>query len=165
MNLNKAFILGRLTRDPEARTLPNGKPVSSFSIATNRVWTDSQSGAKQEQAEFHNIVAFGRLAEICNQYLTKGQVVFIEGRIQTRSWEDSGGNRRNRTEIVAGNMQMGAKPGAREGAESHESSEPIHEVSLDEDEEALEEKPKGKKGKKKGDSSGEGEIDVKDIPF
>jgi len=110
MNVNKAIICGNLTRDPEARTLPSGQAVSSFGIATNRVWTDND-GQKQEQAEFHNITAFGRLAEICNQYLTKGKLVFIEGRLQTRTWEGQDNIKRNRTEIIAENMQMGPRTG------------------------------------------------------
>jgi len=162
MNLNKAFILGRLTRDPEQRTLPNGRSVSNFSIATNRIWTDQGSGEKQEQTEFHNIVAFGKLAEICNQYLTKGQLVLVEGRIQTRSWEDQNGNKRFRTEIIAENMQMGPRPSkeSKEMPEVEASPEPIEEeVPVEDIEEESEKKGKGKK--KPGDE----EIDVKDIPF
>lgn len=108
MNVNKAIICGNLTRDPEERTLPSGQSVSSFGMATNRVWTNAE-GQKQEQVEFHNIVAFGKLAEICNQYLTKGRLVYIEGRLQTRTWESQDGAKRNRTEIVAETMQMGPR--------------------------------------------------------
>ena len=101
MNFNKAFILGNVTRDPELRTTPSGQSVSSFGVATNRVWK-SQSGERQQSAEFHNVVAWGRLAEICHQYLKKGSLVFIEGRIQTRSWQDkTSGEKRFRTEVVA----------------------------------------------------------------
>ena len=106
MNLNKAIVVGRLTQDPEARTTNSGQAVSSFSIATNRTWTD-KDGQKQEVPEFHNIVAFGKLAEIMNQYLNKGKLALIEGRLQTRSWEDQNGIKRYRTEIIAENMQMG----------------------------------------------------------
>lgn len=108
MNVNKAIICGRLTSDPEARTMPSGDPVSNFSIATNRAWTNKE-GQKQEQVEFHNIVAFGKLAEICNQYLTKGKLIYLEGRLQTRSWEDQAGVKKYRTEIIAENMQMGPR--------------------------------------------------------
>ncbi len=108
MNLNKAFIIGNLTRDPEVRTLPSGQSVATFSVASNRMWTDKQ-GQKQKQAEFHNIVTFGRLAEIAGQYLTKGAMVFIEGRIQTRSWDGQDGAKKWRTEIVAESMQMGPR--------------------------------------------------------
>lgn len=107
MNLNKVFIIGNLTREPEMRTLPSGQPVCTFSIATNRTWKD-KSGARQTVAEYHNIVMFGRLAEIAKQYLTRGKMVFIEGRIQTRSWEKDG-QKKSRTEIVAEEMQMGPR--------------------------------------------------------
>lgn len=106
MNLNKTILLGRLTKDPDKRTSQSGKEISGFSVATNEVWTDKDSGEKQEKTEFHNVVAFGKLAEICNKYLEKGKLVMIEGRLQTRTWEDKSGVRRSRTEIVANNMQM-----------------------------------------------------------
>jgi len=109
MNVNKAIVVGRVTREPEVRTTPGGQSVTSFSIATNRVYTDAQ-GQKQEQTEFHNIVAWGKLAEICGQYLVKGQEIYVEGRLQTRSWDAPDGSKRNRTEIVCENMQMGSKP-------------------------------------------------------
>lgn len=120
MDLNKAMIIGNMTRDPEVRTTPNGQSVCSFSLATNRSWTDA-AGQKQEQAEFHNIVAWGKLAEICGQYLAKGRKVYIEGRLQTREWETQEGAKRNRTEIVADNMiildrgqgQGGPRPAAQ----------------------------------------------------
>lgn len=105
MNLNKAMIIGNLTRDPEIRTTPAGATVASFSIATNMVWTD-QSGQKQEKVEFHNIVAWRRLGEICGQYLHKGSKVYIEGRLQTRDWVGQDGVKRYRTEIIAENMIM-----------------------------------------------------------
>ena len=109
MNFNKAFILGNVTRDPELRTTPSGRSVTSFGVATNRAWKD-QSGARQQAAEFHNVVAWGRLAEICHQYLKKGSLVFIEGRIQTRSWQDqTSGQKRFRTEIIAETMQLGPR--------------------------------------------------------
>lgn len=109
MNFNKAFVLGNVTRDPELRTTPSGQSVTSFGVATNRVWKD-QTGAQQQAVEFHNIVAWGRLAEICHQYLKKGSLVFIEGRIQTRSWQDqNSGQKRYRTEIVTETMQLGPR--------------------------------------------------------
>lgn len=109
MNFNKAFILGNVTRDPELRTTPSGQSVASFGIATNRIWK-SQAGERQKSAEFHNVVAWGRLAEICHQYLKKGSLVFVEGRIQTRSWQDqASGQKRFRTEIVAETMQLGPR--------------------------------------------------------
>lgn len=105
MDLNKVMIIGNITRDPESRTTPQGANVTSFSIATNLVWTDQQ-GNKQERVEFHNIVAWRKLGEICAQYLKKGSKVYIEGRLQTRSWEDPNGTKKYRTEIVADNMIM-----------------------------------------------------------
>ena len=112
MDLNKAMIIGRLTRDPEIRTTPNGQNVASFSLATNFVWTD-QSGQKQEKVEFHNIVAWRKLADIIGQYLKKGAKVYIEGRLQTRDWVGQQDNiKRYRTEIIAENMIMLDRAGA-----------------------------------------------------
>ena len=108
MNLNKALIIGNLTRDPEQKTLPSGTTVTSFGIATNRVWKN-QAGEKQEEAQFHNIVTFGRQAEVAGQYLKKGSLVFIEGRIQTRNWDAQDGTKRYRTEIVAERLQFGPR--------------------------------------------------------
>jgi single-strand DNA-binding protein len=108
MNLNKAFIIGNLTRDPEIKTLPSGNPVVNFGVATNRVWTN-QAGQKQEEVQFHNIVSFGKQAETINQYLKKGSMIFIEGRIQTRNWEAQDGTKRSRTEIITERVQFGPK--------------------------------------------------------
>lgn len=108
MYINKAFVYGNLTRDPELRSLPSGKPVTSFSIATNRVWKD-QSGNKQESAEFHNVVVFGKQAETVAQYLKKGSSAFVEGRMQTRSWDGQDGQKKYRTEIVADRVQFGPR--------------------------------------------------------
>lgn len=99
------MIIGRLTRDPETRTIPTGSNVCTFGIATNLMWKDA-SGQKQEKVEYHNIVTWRKLADICSQYLTKGKKVYIEGRIQTRDWVGQDGVRKNRTEIVAENMIM-----------------------------------------------------------
>lgn len=106
MDLNKAMLIGNVTRDPEARTTPNGQNVCSFGVATNRRWRDKQTNELQSQAEFHNIVAWGRLADTCSQYLKKGSRIYLEGRLQTRSWEDQTGQKKYRTEIVADNMIM-----------------------------------------------------------
>ncbi len=113
MYINKAFVYGNLTRDPELRALPSGAQVVSFSVATNRVFK-KQDGTKQEEVNYHNIVVFGRQAEICAQYLKKGSPVFIEGRIQTRSW-DKDGVKQYRTEIVAERVQFGPRSGAMSG--------------------------------------------------
>ncbi len=107
MYINKALVYGNLTRDPELRSLPSGVQVASFSIATNRVYKDKE-GNKKEQADFHNIVLFARLAELSAQYLKKGSGVYIEGRMQTRSWDAEGG-KKYRTEIVAETMQFGPR--------------------------------------------------------
>ena len=105
MNLNKAMIIGNLTRDPETRTTPSGQTVANFSVATNLVWTDA-TGQKQKKVEFHNVVAWRKLAEICAQYLKKGGKVYVEGRLQTRDWQGQDGVKRYRTEIIADNMIM-----------------------------------------------------------
>ncbi len=104
--LNKVFLIGNLGRDPEIRSLPSGQPVANFSLATNRRWND-RDGNRQEQTEWHNIVCFGRQAEVAGQYLNRGKQIHVEGRIQTRSWEDrQTGEKRYRTEIVCENFQM-----------------------------------------------------------
>ncbi len=138
MNLNKIFILGNLTRDPEMRQTPTGKNVANFGVATNRMWTDP-TGNKQTQTEFHNVVVWGRLAEIASQYLAKGRLVFIEGRISTSSWQDQQGQKKYRTEIVAENMQLGPRPNAAPmgspASQSKNNSEDmaLPEVQLDEE--------------------------------
>lgn len=108
MYLNKALIIGNLTRDPEIKALPSGIKVCSFSVATNRVWKD-QNGSRQEAADFHNIVVFGRQAENVAQYMKKGSQVMIEGRMQTRSWDAQDGTKRYRTEVVADRVQFGSR--------------------------------------------------------
>jgi single-strand DNA-binding protein len=111
MNLNRAMIIGNLTRDPEVRTTANGQNVATFGVATNYTWTDQQ-GQKQERVEFHNIVAWGKLAEICGQYLGKGRKVYVEGRLQTREWEGQDKVKRKTTEIICEQMIMLDKSGA-----------------------------------------------------
>jgi single-strand DNA-binding protein len=131
MDLNKAMIIGNITRDPETRSTANGQPVTSFSVATNLTWTD-QSGQKQQKAEFHNIVAWRKLAEICGQYLKKGSKVYIEGRLQTSDWTGQDGNKRYKTEIVADNMIMldskgggGAPTNNNSYSQNNNDSEPV----------------------------------------
>lgn len=116
MYLNKVLLYGNLTRDPELRALPSGMNVVNFSIATNRVFKD-RDGKKQEQADFHNVVVFGRQADTVNQYLKKGSSVFIEGRMQTRSWEKEG-QKMYRTEVVADRVQFGPRAGGGGGGSS-----------------------------------------------
>lgn len=110
MNLNKAFIFGNLTRDPELKALPSGTKVASFSVATNRTWKD-KSGAKKEDVTFHNVVAFGRQAEVISEYFKKGKSIFVEGRIANRSWDDKDGNKKYRSEIILENFQFGPSSG------------------------------------------------------
>jgi single-strand DNA-binding protein len=108
MYLNKAIVIGNLTRDPELKSLPSGIQVCSFSLATNRVWKD-KNGAKQESVDYHNIVVFGRQAETAGQYLRKGASALVEGRMQTRSWDAADGTKKYRTEIVADRVQFGPR--------------------------------------------------------
>lgn len=116
MNVNKAILVGRLTRDPDMRTTTSGQSVATLSMATNNFWTD-KSGTKQEKTEFHNVVLWGRLAEIAGQYLTKGQECFVEGRMQTREYTAKDGTQKKITEIVGENMQLGNRAqGSAQGA-------------------------------------------------
>ncbi|MBI2065454.1 MAG: single-stranded DNA-binding protein [Candidatus Zambryskibacteria bacterium] len=108
MYFNRAIIIGNLTRDPEPRSLPSGVQVTTFGVATNRVWKD-KTGAKQESTDYHNVVVFGRQAETSSQYLRKGSSVLVEGRMQTRSWDAADGTKKYRTEVVADRIQFGPK--------------------------------------------------------
>src|SRR3990167_5246754 len=126
MYLNKALIIGNLTRDPELRSLPSGVKVCSFSVATNRVWKD-KNDARQESTDYHNVVVFGRTAETVAQYMKKGSSILVEGRIQTRSWEDkTSGEKKYRTEIVADRTQFGPKGrgAGNSGAHKPQANEP-----------------------------------------
>jgi single-strand DNA-binding protein len=158
MYLNKVYLIGNLTQDPEFKALPSGSSVASFSLATNRTWTDKQ-GQRQETAEYHNVVAYGKQAETISQYLRKGSLLFVEGRLQTRSWEAQDGQKKYRTEIIVDTFQFGPKgsgtgsvasqprPAAstpNSSPKSTPSSMPQEElptVNLDEDEIDLEEIP------------------------
>lgn len=144
MNLNKVILVGRLVSDPEMKTTPGGQSVCSFRLATNRVW--NKNGQKQEKTEYHGIVLWRRLAEIASQFLTKGSLAMIEGRLQTRSWQDASGNKRFRTEVVAERMQLGprAMGKAIPATTSNKEMPPVEDIPIIEEEE---------------------EIDVKDIPF
>ena len=106
MSVNKVILLGRLGKDPELKSLPNGNSVCNFSIATSEKWNDKASGQKQEKTEWHNITVYGKIAESCSTYLAIGREVFIEGKIQTRSWDDKDGNKRYTTEVIANNVQF-----------------------------------------------------------
>ncbi len=139
MNLNKVFLIGRLTSDPQLKTTMSGQMVTTFSLATNRVWINKQ-GQRQEDTQFHNIVVWGRQAEIASQFLKKGTMVFIEGRIQSRSWQDNQGQNRRVFEIVAERLQLG--PRARTESISEEINaikeekieESFPEINLEEEE-------------------------------
>jgi single-strand DNA-binding protein len=104
-NLNKVMLIGHLGKDPEIRFTPSGRAVANFSLATSESWVDKE-GKKEERTEWHRIVVYGKLAEICNQYLSKGKQVYLEGRLQTREWQDKDGNKRTTTEIVVNEMIM-----------------------------------------------------------
>lgn len=153
MNYNKAIVIGNLTRDPELRTLPNGGTVCTFSIATNHAYTNKDTGQKVEQVEFHNIVVFGKMGETVARYMKKGSNMMVEGRLQTRSWEGKDGVKKQRTEIVADNIQFGPKPQNQTSA-----PRPQQEVAPSDDFEASLQVPTT------GTASVE-DIDVSDIPF
>ncbi len=136
MYLNKAMLYGNLTKDPEIKALPSGIKVASFGLATNRTYKD-KNGVKQESAEFHNIVAFGKPAELISQYMKKGNPIFIDGRIQSRSWDDKDGQKKYRTEIIVENFQFGPKAMGGGGSyapkseESSASTTPKHSTPSD----------------------------------
>jgi single-strand DNA-binding protein len=119
-SVNKVILVGRLGKDPELRYTPSGSPVARFSMATSESWTD-KGGEKQERTQWHNIVAWNKLAEICNQYLVKGKLVYVEGRLETREYTDRDGNKRRITEIIAREMVMLDSRGAesKEGFAAH----------------------------------------------
>lgn len=146
MNLNKVFIFGNLTRDPELRQTPGGQSVCTLGVATNSFYVD-KSGQRQQKAEFHNVVVWGRQAEVAGQYLKKGSSVLIEGRLQTRAWQDQQGQNRKITEIICERMQLGPRGGSshqgggfdRESAPDQEDQsahmkDELPEINLDEDE-------------------------------
>lgn len=175
MNLNKVILIGRLTSNPEAKTIPSGQTVCSFGLATSRVWNNKETGQKEEKTEFHSIVLWRRLAEIASQYLTKGSLVLIEGRIQTRSWQDQTGNKRYRTEIVGENIQLGPKTFSQSNSQPNNqpataqtaSQKPKQEVNKEdipiiEEGTPMSDKNSGANFSKNKD---DGEINVADIPF
>lgn len=166
-DLNRAQLIGNVTRDPELRTIPSGQNVCTFGLATNFQWTDAQ-GQRQSKAEFHNIVAWGKLADICHQYLAKGRKVFVEGRLQTREWEAQDGTKKNRTEIVAENMilldrapsgQAGAPAGGSSVAPRPAGQTP--EPSI----EPLPSSPAASSHSNIDKGMGDQEIRIEDVPF
>lgn len=148
MNLNKVILIGNLVSDPELRNTPSGQPVCNFRLATNRTWFDKKTNQKQQEAEYHTIVVWGKLAEIASRFLTKGSLAMIEGRLRTRSWQDASGTKKFRTEIVAQGLQLGPK-----GVKSSGSTDNLREDEPKEEIPIIEEDKE------------EGEIDVKDIPL
>lgn len=157
-SFNQAIIVGNMARDPELRTTQNGRSVASFAVATNRVWQD-QNGETQEQADFHNIVAWGKLAELADQYLSKGRRVMVVGRLQTRSWEGDDGKKNYRTEIVANELNFMDGPGGGNGSGDDNS------ISQD--------NTKGSKDTQSDKKSGEDvqiedlddDVDLSEVPF
>lgn len=135
MYLNKVYLIGNLTKDPELKSLPTGTKVTQFGLATNRIYKDA-NGARQESTEYHNVVVFGKQAETAAQYLKKGQSTLIEGRIQTRSWDDTnGGGKKYRTEIIADSVQFGPKMGGMQStSEPAQQSGPSTNTSASKDE-------------------------------
>ncbi len=161
MYLNKAFIYGNITRDPEVRALPSGMKVCNLSVATNRVWKD-KNGVKQDSVDYHNVVMFGKTADVAAQYLRKGSAVYVEGRMQTRSWDAQDGQKKYRTEIIADSFQFGPKVGGGTGSASSASTT------------STQDSPVADKTKKGGEKAGpsedtidypEEEINAEDIPF
>lgn len=150
-SLNRVQLIGNLTANPEVRETPNGQKVANMSIATNRSYKDA-SGMRQEQAEYHNIVLWGSLAEISEKYITKGKKVYVEGRLQTRSWDDPSGNKRYKTEIVAENLIMLSKGTGSEGGDYGSDQE-------DAPEDVAPAKTRRSAPKQ------EEEINIEDIPF
>jgi single-strand DNA-binding protein len=154
MDFNKVILIGRLVSDPETRSTSGGQTVCNFRLATNRIWTDSKTGQKQQSVEYHNIILWRRLAEIASQFLTKGSLAMIEGRLQTRTWQDSSGNKRYKTEIIAQTLQLGPRIGR--SSESGQNPEKI--MTNKKEEVSAEEIPIIQEG-------GDEEINIADIPF
>lgn len=155
MNVNKVMLVGRLTRDPEVRTTPSGQSVTSIGLATGRTWTD-KSGQKQEKTTFHNVVFWGRLAEVAGQYLVKGQEIFVEGRLDTRTYTGKDGVEKRATDIIAENFQFGSKPqGAGRGNYSAPAAQKPSEPQAPKEEEIptinLDDE--------------QGEVKIEDVPF
>ncbi len=152
-SLNKVQLIGNLTADPEIRVTPSGQKVANFSVATNYSWKDP-SGMRQEQTEYHNVVIWGALADVVEQYLAKGRKVYVEGRLQTRSWEDQSGVKKYRTEINGSNLIILTSQGGREDAEMGDMPSSAPSAPSGAPQKARRTKP-----------AGEEEIRVEDIPF
>lgn len=156
------MLIGNLTRDPEMRYTPQGTAVCTFGIATNRSWT-TESGEKKEDAEFHNIVAWNKLAEICSQLLKKGRKVYVEGRLSTRSWQGQDGTQKQRTEVVITDMVILDRRMDEGGGEIDipEPGQEVQEAPVEQSQDAADEKKSAKKSK----GSAKEEVNEEDIPF
>ena len=161
MNLNKVILVGNLTADPELRNTPSGQQVCTFRLATNRFWNNKATGQQQKETEYHTVVAWGRLAEISSQFLTKGSLAMVEGRIRTRSWQDAAGLKHYRTEIIAERMQLGPRGAGTRAPENRFENRPKAEKITEEEIPVIEEG----ESMATENSGNEEEIDVKDIPF
>jgi single-strand DNA-binding protein len=161
MNLNKVFLVGRLTKDPEVKTIPSGETVCTFGLATSRFWKDQKTGERKDKSEFHNIVLWRRLAETASKYLNKGSLVLIEGRIQTRSWQDASGIKKYKTEIIADNMQLGP----RTSPSGYNSKAPADEIASQTRHNEHSQPQQEEEIPIIEEGGQEEEIDVKDIPF
>ena len=155
MNVNKVILVGRLTRDPEVRTTPSGQTVTSIGLATGRTWTD-KNGQKQEKTEFHNVVFWGRPAEVAGQYLIKGQEIFLEGRLESRKYTGKDGVERRVTDVVAESFQFGSKPqGASRGNYSAPAEKPA----------SSDQSPKEEQIPTINLDEEQGEVRIEDVPF
>lgn len=166
-SLNRVQLIGNLTRDPELRYTPQGTAVCSFGLATNRSWT-TDTGEKRDEAEFHRIVAWNKLAELCSQFLTKGKKVFVEGRLSTRSWNASDGTQKSTTEIIISDMilleSMGSKTASESAEKEEEGEAPVEEVKKPKKSAPAEEKAK-KEEKEESEEIPSDEVAPDDIPF
>lgn len=158
-DFNQAIVMGNLTRDPELRTTPGGQSVASFAVATNRSWQDQASGERKDAVEYHEVVAWGKLGELASNYLSKGRRVLVVGRLQTRSWEGQDGSKRQRTEIVASDINFVDSRANSGGGAPVDYSEASQEPT------ATKPKPAKKSGDVVIEDLPDGEINLDDIPF
>lgn len=165
LNLNRAMVLGNSTRDAELRTTPNGRSVASFAVATNRRWNDRETGETKEEVQFHEVVAWGKLGEIAGQIVKKGTKIYVEGRLQTRSWEGQDGGKREKTEIVAENI-IALSPRPDSGSYDNSSRESVSDKKAESKKEAVK-KSSAEKSEEESPSAKttEEEINLDDIPF
>ena len=168
MNFNKVILVGRLVRDPEMKSTTTGQSVCNFSIATSRFWTNKETNEKQEKTEFHNIVAWAKQAEVITQYLNKGSLILVEGRLETRSWQDSDGNKHYRTEVIAERIQLGPKISETKAPiapTSEEKGISQEEIPIIEEDSFSNQAEKDTQPKQDKENQDEEEIDINKIPF